>query len=128
MPVDVIWDDEVHSLMRYVFDGSWEWDEFRPIVDKADAMSRTVSHRVDIIADLTNSASLPVRNAFPTLKYMADCSADNVLAGIFVVVGSGALITAMFSAYRRVFPHLGAVPYMTQTLEEARQMIAADRG
>jgi hypothetical protein len=127
MPVDVIWDDEAHSIIRYVFDGPWGWDEFRPIIDKADAMSRTVSHRVDIIADLTNSARLPVQNAFPTLKYMAELTADNVLEGLFIVTGGGSFVAGLVQTFKRVYPNLGSTPYTASTLADAHQMIGADR-
>ena len=127
MPISVVWDDDEHTIVRYIFEGSWQWLEFKPVVDEAVRMSHSVTHRVDIIADLRKSATLPMRDAFSVIKYMADQSADNVLEGIFVVVGGGTFVKAMGNAFKNVYPNLGARPFFVHKIEDAYDQITADR-
>ncbi|MFC1959902.1 hypothetical protein ACFLYO_04260 [Chloroflexota bacterium] len=127
MPISVIWDDEEHTILRYLLEGTWQWSEFRPVIAEADGLSRTVDHRVDIIADLTTSAPLPVRNAFPTLKYMAELSSDNVLQGVFVVVGGGGFVRALGKTFAQVYAGVGARIAFSDTLDEAYALIQTDR-
>ncbi len=127
MPITVVWDDEAHSIVRYVLEGKWEWNEFRPFIDQAAAMTRTVDHRVDTVADLRRSAPLPMKNAFPTLKHLAIMTPDNALQGIFVVIGGGVFVRSLGATFKRIYPHIGAATYFVETLEEAHALIARDR-
>ncbi len=126
MPISVIWDDEEHTIVRYIFDGEWQWREFMPIIDQAAAMTRSVPYRVDTIADLTKSAGLPMRNSFPTLKHLAGMSPDNALLGIFVVVGGGTFVQSLGATFKRVYP-MGSPTYFAQTLADAYAVINEKR-
>jgi hypothetical protein len=127
MPVSVIWDDEEHSIVRYILEGQWQWHEFHPLIDEAAAMTRTVSHRVDTVADLGRSGPLPVRNAFPTLKHLAAMTPPNAMEGLFVVIGGSTFVQALGATFKRIYPQMGAPVYFVNTLEEARILIATHR-
>ncbi len=127
MPITVVWDDDDHSIVRYVYDGAWTWLDLRAAADQAVAMSRSVPHRVDILADLRRSGPLPVRNAIPVLKYMAEVSPPNMLIGIFVVVSGGIHVQALGNIFRRVHPSIGVRNFFVNTLEEAYALIEQDR-
>lgn len=127
MPVSINWDNDERTIMRYVLVGAWQWTEFRSVIDEADALSRTVEHRVDIICDLTASGPLPVHNAFPTLKYMAELTSDNVLEGIFIVVGGGTFVRALGKTFNQVYAGVGARTFFAETLDEAYAQIQQDR-
>lgn len=126
MPVSVIWDDDEQSIIRYLFVGQWEWRDFRPIIDEAVAMSRSVDHRVDTIADLRESAPLPMQNPFPTLKHLATTTPPNSAKGSLQIIGGGSFVQSLGAAVRRVYKE-GAPVYFVNTLEQAYANIEQSR-
>ncbi|MBN1966639.1 MAG: hypothetical protein JW910_18450 [Anaerolineae bacterium] len=121
MPVTVVWDDETHTCVRYVFTERWTWAEFHGPIDEANVMIRTQPHPVGIIADLLESDPLPAKG-LPTLKYMAAITPENACA--FVIVGAGGFIQAIARVFTRVYPGLGLLPLFADTLEAARAIVA----
>ena len=45
MSVQVAWDNHEKTIVRYVFEGKWTWDEFYPAYNKAIEMENSVTHR-----------------------------------------------------------------------------------
>ncbi len=126
MPISVIWDDDAQSIIRYIFVGQWQWSEFRPIIDQAVTMAKSVDHRVDTIADLRESGPLPRQNPFPTLKHMAVTTPPNSEQGTFQIIGGGSFVQSLGNAVKRVYKD-GAPTYFVETLEEAYTFIAESR-
>lgn len=59
MPITVQWDDEAQTIMRWLFDGKWSWDEYNRAMTESNQQVRSVEHPVDAIMDLTHSSVLP---------------------------------------------------------------------
>jgi hypothetical protein len=50
MPITVNWDNDAKTVIRYDFEGHWNWDEFRAAANEAFVFTRSVQHRVDRLA------------------------------------------------------------------------------
>lgn len=60
MSVDVAWDNEEQSILRYSFAGDWTWNEYRPALQKGREMMQSVSPRkVCIFNDMSQVKRFP---------------------------------------------------------------------
>ncbi len=119
MPIEVNWDDEAHTRLRYDFVGEWSWTEFRSAIQQAYDLIGTVSHPVDTIANFKNSNNLP-GGAMSQVKRGLTEGPPNV-ADLYVANGS-AFINTMANVLARVYSDLASRVFITKTLEDARAM------
>lgn len=59
MPFDFRWDNDDKTVMRYVAEGSWNWNEFHKNMRRSTLLFDQVSHPVDVIVDLRGGDKLP---------------------------------------------------------------------
>ena len=64
MTIEVNWDSEKHTIVRYVFQKGWSWDEVDPAFKAAAALMDTVDYKVDVIMDFSLSSLLVPKGAF----------------------------------------------------------------
>src|SRR3990172_4939284 len=64
MTIEVNWDSEKHTIVRYVFQKGWSWDEVDPAFKAAAALMDTVDYKVDVIMDFSPSSLLVPKGAF----------------------------------------------------------------
>lgn len=89
MPVNIsiIWDDEEHTMIRYIFSKGWGWKEFNQVFQQAYEMMDTVNHRVSDILDFTNaSLFIPPQAILQGRHIMNNERHPNL--GMTVIVGS----------------------------------------
>jgi hypothetical protein len=121
MPVQVIWDDEAHTILRQIYSGHLKLNDYIEATDEFGRMARTVSHPVHSIMDRTQVLSTP-GVLLPALRYANNNLPPN-LALRFVVKGS--MFTRLIvDIGRRVAPKLVDNVYFVNTVEEAHLIIA----
>ena len=59
MPFDFRWDNDEKTVMRYVAEGLWNWNEFHKNMRRSTLWFDQVSHPVDVIVDLRGGDRLP---------------------------------------------------------------------
>lgn len=57
--ITVGWDDEAHTIVHLVAEGSWNLAEFRDACYTAMALIRTVSYPVYVLSDFRRTSSYP---------------------------------------------------------------------
>lgn len=125
MPVHVDWDDpEERTFLHYRFEGHWTWDELYTTYERGVALNNSVPHRVDTLADLTESKGLP-GNAAAQFRKLTTLPQNNT--GLIVIVGGGALITALLNAFKTVYRRGAEKYFQVNQLEQAYDLIAKDR-
>ncbi len=124
MSVSADWQDEKHDIVFYNFEGAWTWDEMYRAYTKAIALEKSVPYRVDVILDLRRSKSIPA-NALLHVKNISDKQPENL--GLTVVVTPNGFVRALYNAGVAFYKGIGHYFRVTPTMEEAAQMIAADR-
>lgn len=121
MAIRVEWDDSSQYAVRYVYEGSWNWDEFQQARKQARLLMDTVDHKVDIIIDVVQTGILPNNilsraNSIPRERHPNE--------GTIIIVGANPLIRFLYDVARRIYAEV--IDYrgyrMVANLEEARSI------
>ena len=65
MPIHVQWDREDPTIIRTTFVGAWQWTDYEKAIDEILRLCEPVTHRVDMITDLTEAGDFPEGVATP---------------------------------------------------------------
>lgn len=124
MAIRASWANAEKTIIRQDYDGAWTWEEFFESSRQSSEMMATVSHRVDIVADM-KPGTMPKSGT--SITY-----ARNVLRatpanwGILVIVGN-AFVNAMVRVYGYVNNDMRAKIHVTESVEEAFELIEQER-
>lgn len=100
MPVSVQWADDEKSIMLWVFEGHWTWDDYYGIRDAANKQVSEVGYEVDLIIDMSGSSALPsgvlthARSAF-------SASPSNI--GFTVFVGLSPVLRSFYTMFSKLY-------------------------
>ena len=123
MRISVEWDNDQHTILRWVFAARWAWEDYSAAQQQANQLLETIDHAVDVIGDLRNSSSLPA-NALTAYRGFVDSTAKNV--DLIVLVGASRFVKALVSVFLQVMP--GKIPgthiVFADTMERAYTLIA----
>lgn len=122
MPINVLWDNEERTIIRFDFIGNWDWNEYWHCVERSLTMLVQVTHPVDTIANLANSAGLPT-GSIQQVKRTFDQAHVNL--GIIVINQGGMFVRVMASAFARVYRPQAQRIFLSESLENARAIIRA---
>ncbi|MEO1289907.1 MAG: hypothetical protein AAFV93_19295 [Chloroflexota bacterium] len=64
MPINVTWDNDDHKIVRHVYPQQWDLNDFHRAIEDNASLIESVTHRVDVIADLTQN-NLPQQSPLP---------------------------------------------------------------
>jgi hypothetical protein len=122
MAIDVVWDDDSQSILRWDFSADWSWDEYQLAFDRSLEMVSSVSHRVDVIPNVIETQKLPA-GALAQFKRVYDNSPDNT--HLILITGGNSFVNAVIKTFARVY----RIPTWrtARTLADAREMIRQDR-
>ena len=124
MPIDVNWDDEIHTIIRYTFTSPWTWNDYRQAIDKGWELDKSVDHPTDTITDMSQSRFWPngiftnIRKSVVEIPETTQC---------VVLVGGGLFVDMAISVLRRVYRSPGARFMLAKSVEEARALIRQRR-
>jgi hypothetical protein len=59
MPFDFRWDNDEKTIMRYVAEGAWNWNDFHKHLRRSTLCLDEVDHPVETIIDLRSGNKLP---------------------------------------------------------------------
>jgi hypothetical protein len=119
MGIKAQWNDAEKTIVCYIYEGQWTWEELYAAMREGHNMIDSVKHEVDVIIDMRNSSVLPT-NVF-THSRQATLSQHPRLRTT-VVVGAHRLVTAMFDAFTKIYGKLANQVSNTKfvaTIEEA---------
>jgi hypothetical protein len=127
MPVQIVWDDAEQTVIRFELTGKWSWQEFySAYTSKWDEVAN-VGHRVDAIADVTQTQYMPA-GSITQVRSFANKRPHNT--GIIVFAGANSYVTALMETVQKLFKVLSqrSVPVrFAASLDEARAIIAETR-
>ena len=124
MAVEVIWDNDEQTVIRYRLVGAWTWEEIRVAAATSNTMLDAAGRKIDFIYDMQGSTALP-QNAITRMRGFI--GKEHPLTGRSVVVGAGKSMLIMLA--RSI---LGAVKKLygtdwnfafADTLDEARGLL-----
>lgn len=124
MPIQVYWEDTEKTIVRYDFQGAWNWDDLYEVYYQAIDMETSVPYRVDIVLDMRASHRIP-GNALLHIKNISEKQPPNV--GLSVFVTTNAFITSMYNMAIKVYGKIAFYFRLVKTPEEAHAIITSAR-
>jgi hypothetical protein len=121
MPITVRWDNDTKTIIYYIFDGAWTWDEFNTVYKDVYAMLDTVEHKVHAIVDLRTSRLLP-RDTLTEMRRLTYEQHEN--GGITIFITTNALARTFYSILSNVYRRAREIFRLVNTPEEAYTVIA----
>ena len=119
MGVWVTWDNQEKTILRYVYEGTWTWDEWYTAVENARRMMEGVDHKVYLIVDAA-CQELPPR-ALSRFRHATSGEAMHVK--MVVLVGNNAFIQTLFGIVRNIVRGCFAKFAMVTSLDDAYHII-----
>jgi hypothetical protein len=126
MGISVQWDNDEQTIIQYVFEGRWTWNDLYAALDQVQTMAASVDHQVDAIIDLTGADLMPAgaffsfdgrRNA-QKLASKADAA-----RGLIVIAGANAFIRSLYDALRTLNASVSTGIHFTGTTAQARSYL-----
>ncbi|MEO0595432.1 MAG: hypothetical protein AAF126_04925 [Chloroflexota bacterium] len=125
MPIRIFWLDETKKdILQYEFVGKWTWDDFFPIYEEALVLEKEQPHRVDVILDFRQSATIPP-NALTHIKSITYKLPDNI--GLSIFVTKNHFFQVMHDMAVSIYPPTKQYFVVVKTIEDAHASIMADR-
>jgi len=126
MGVKVQWDNTEKTIVRYIYEGRWTWDEFYAVQDELARMLETVNYKVDIIADMRASAGSPSGSLAHARRVL---TSRHPQTGITVLMGANRFVKLLVDVVRQAYPALFEQynVRLASSIEEAYALIAAAR-
>jgi hypothetical protein len=90
MPIQAVWDDEAHTIIRYVIEGHWTWDEMNAAIATSNAWLDAADHKIDFIHDMSRSEGIPAGALTQLKRYIGK---EHPLTGRSVVIGPQKSVT-----------------------------------
>ena len=116
MGIQVHWDNDEKTIACYEFSDPWTWEQFHEAVAKIHTMVRSVTNKVDYIADMSRSHIAP-GNALLHIRHAIQEAPPN--SGLLVVVGGSAFAGAILKVVSRFTHYVQAAA----TVKEAHSII-----
>lgn len=128
MAIRLSWENEEKTILRHLYEGEWTLEDLHKMIDTTYEWIDSVGHLmlVDIIADLTQSASPPSKILSANRHYR---NKRHEQQGIQVIVGSSLRLTFMkiiTQSLMSIIPEARNVRFAS-TVEEAHRIIREKR-
>lgn len=125
MAIDVFWDDDAQTTIRYKFGEEWALQDLLAATQADDALMDMVDHTVHLIFDMTDTKALPA-GLVSSMRALETEISDQL--GLIVLVGATTFFESLSNIFYNIFAtgKKGLAAFKTATtLDEARQLIAA---
>ncbi len=100
MSITVIWDNPEQTIIRYIYNGQWNLDNFYHALQESREMMDTVNRRVGLIIDVQNSKLVP-NGVLSHGKNVSLRKHPN--QGKSIIVGASGFVRTLFDVYKRVY-------------------------
>jgi hypothetical protein len=122
MGVDLIWDNEERTILRYIFDNRWTWDEIaRATLESHTALDAVPHNRVAIIFEAPPDIIVP-SDTLVNARRALTSSHRKASPLVFVLVNP--LARMIVNTLAHISGSVGAQMYVVDSLAEARRVIA----
>ncbi len=130
MGIEVVWDSDAKTVIRYIYNGRWTWQDLDKAREEAGKLEASVTYRVDVIVDVQNSSLLPNGTISRARQVAVTAPTTHPNEGITVIVGAGAFVRSIYDVMLKVYPEMirRRGIFFAKTLPEAREMIVQQTG
>lgn len=124
MGITAYWADETHTIIRYDFEGRWDWDMFYPVYNQVIAMVTSVDGRVDVVLDLRKNITFP-KNIIMHVQSISNKRPANM--GKSVIVTENRFARSLYRVASKLNKRIGQNYCIVSNFEEAYLLIEQDR-
>ena len=117
MSVQVEWDNPEQSILRYIFDDGWTWEDFFAAREEALRLIDERGAEVGVIIHMPEHVRIPP-NLITHARSLAGRVHENTV--MVMVVMSNHFLRVMLQTLRKISPQADSRMHMAQTLDEAR--------
>jgi hypothetical protein len=125
MTIRVNWHNDSKTIIQFAQGAVWTWEEFDEAVDRTVALMNTVSHRVDVIVDMTANPMPPDMHALGRIQRAQHMQPRNF--GQVIVVSQDPFMARVGGVFIRVFAWLGSIPQSARSYGEAERLLERAR-
>ena len=120
MGIRVVWDNPQQTIVRYIYDERWTWDEFFRAKAEAAALIGTVDYKVGVIMDAPPNVQLP-----PNMLTHAKSALQNrhPNTAMIVIVTTRPFLRTMINTLVKLTKGQHASIYLCANVDEAREII-----
>lgn len=132
MGIQVNWDDEDKSIIRYNLEGLWTWDDYCIAINQTMQLMQDIDHPVGVIANFRADTMVPLGvthhedsladhcppTKFPTMPNNMD---------VIVVMGGNYFVEVLLSAFCRLYSRVEKHIFIASSVNEAREIIRTHR-
>ncbi|MCU0498631.1 MAG: hypothetical protein MUF87_14870 [Anaerolineae bacterium] len=120
MAIHVVWDNEEKTVVRWDFEGIWDWQEVYYAAGRSATMREAVDHAVSVILNLERATPLK-SGALTHTKNALSFKPEN--RDLVVVVGQSHFVQSMVDIFRTMNPGYTDSFVGADTLNAARRLI-----
>lgn len=125
MAVDIVWDNDEQTILRYDVEGHWTWDQFMIAYKKGLDMLTHITHRVDFMVNPLDSKSrgyVPSNMIFHVVTLHRNAPPN---VGLTAVIGGSGFFKTLNELNRRLYPRIAERFVFIESLDEARAVLKA---
>lgn len=126
MSIQVDWDNDAQTIIRYCFGSRWTWDDLFRALDTVEQMSASVPHQVDAIIDFSKADLMPSGSIFSfngQQQAQKLAKKANKARGIIVIAGANAFIRTVFDTFRKFNPNAASGVHFSDSVTAARSYL-----
>src|SRR5260221_7381627 len=123
MAIEVAWDNQDQTNIRYDFNGQWTWDDFQQAKVRADSMIDAAAHAKPVGAMFVISDPAYVaRNAIANT--LSRLPTKHPRAVLLVLVSDNALVKTLWGTLVALYPNVKKVYRQVDTLDSGRRLVS----
>ena len=128
MLINVAWDNEEKTVLRYRFEKGWKWNDLENALKTSEQMITSVEHEVAVIMDFQDASLLPQNALSQIFRAYQRPNPPNL--GDNIILTQTSLLKMMMETGRRVLGKSQAPwrLHFVQSEEEAYEIIRKERG
>jgi hypothetical protein len=123
MSIQVAWDNEAKTVIRFDFAGKWNWYGYEMAVGEAFGMAEGAGQLVDFIFNMKDSAALAEGATF-YFKRTLELTPNS--QSVLIIAHADATTEAAVALFSRIYKKLGERLLMARTLDKARAMLSGE--
>lgn len=124
MPVEVIWDDDAHTIIRQIYSGNVDLRDYITATDVLEQMAKHTPYVVHSLMDRTQVLSAP-NGTLTALRYANNHVPENL--GLRVIIKGDSLTKVLVEIGKRIAPRLIRNIYFVDTVDDGRLVIDQHR-
>jgi hypothetical protein len=128
MAITIEWVDEEKTIIKWMYQGQWTWDELAAALRTQNERLGNINEDIPVIVDMRESYLLP-QNVLGNLKPMGELLSLTPSKFVVMII-TNSYVKTIFNTYTKAFPKAGGNTerVIVSTWDEALAVIAKKRG